>query len=148
MMLISRIHLKELQERFIIIPLTIYVLTPGRSQSTIEDAGVIHSIENMSDHEPIYDIIKVEHAIESDDADEPIGKPRPVWRNATEDQKLEYNDVLFRRLLRMEIPESVRLCSDVHCKDDNHKNDIDKYVEDILTNVSESGHETLPIVAP
>ena len=48
----------------------------------------------------------------------------------------------------MEIPESVRLCSDVHCKDENHKNDIDKYVEDILTNVSESGHETLPIVAP
>jgi hypothetical protein len=93
-------------------------------------------------HEPIYDIIKVEHGIESDDADEPIGKPRPVWRKATEDQKLEYNDVLFRRLLRMEIQESVRLCSDVHCKDENHKNDIDKYVEDILTNVSESGHET------
>ena len=125
-----------------------HILTLSRSQSTIEDAGVIHSIENMSDHEPIYAIIKVEHAIESDDADEPIGKPRPVWRNATEDQKLEYNDVLFRRLLRMEIPESVRLCSDVHCKDENHKKDIDKYVEDILTNVSESGHETLPIVAP
>ena len=100
----------------------------------------------MSDHEPIYAIIKVAHTSKSDDDDnEPVGKPKPVWRNATDDQKLEYNDILFRRLLQMEIPESVKVCNDVNCNDEKHKSDIDNYVEDILVNISESGHETLPV---
>ena len=31
------------------------------------------------------------------------------------------------RLLQMEIPDSVRVCNDVHCNEESHKRDIDNY---------------------
>ena len=113
-----------------------HILTLDRSVASIETAGVIHHIENMSDLEPIYAIIKVAHTSKGDDDDnEPVGKPKPVWRNATDDQKLEYNDILFRRLLQMEIPESVKVCNDVNCNDEKRNSDIDNYFGDILVNI-------------
>ena len=38
-----------------------HILTLTRSRSNVVDAGVIHRVENMSDHEPIYAVIEVEH---------------------------------------------------------------------------------------
>ena len=74
-----------------------HILTLDRSEASIETAGAIHHTDNMSDHEPIYAIIKVPRTSKSDDEDNKlVGKPKPVWRNATDDQKLQYNDILFR----------------------------------------------------
>ena len=61
-------------------------------------------------------------------SDEPVRPPKPVWNNATEDQKLEYNDVLFRKLVSMDIPASVTMCHDVNCYDEDHKKEIDAFV--------------------
>ena len=41
------------------------------------------------------------------------------------------------KLMTMEIPESVIHCTDLHCKNDNHKTDIDNYVQNFLYNISE-----------
>ena len=45
--------------------------------------------------------------------------------------------------MSLDIPEAVG-CRDVHCKDKNHRDDIDKYVKEILEAVNESGKESIP----
>jgi hypothetical protein len=37
----------------------------------------------MSDHEPIFAVIKVENVPKKEVSDEPVRPPKPVWNNAT-----------------------------------------------------------------
>ena len=45
----------------------------------------------------------------------------------------------------MYIPDGVVACRDVQCKDPAHRLEIDRYVVELLNNISESGHETIPV---
>ena len=108
-----------------------HILTLSKLSIDVVDAGVIHHIDNMSDHEPIYAVIKVDES-ESEDACEaqPIrATPKPNWEEASSDQKLEFNDVLFRKLSSMIIPAEVTECTDLHCKSESHKVKIDECIE-------------------
>ena len=62
--------------------------------------------------------------------------------------KLEFNDILFRKLFSMEIQTEVNSCRDIHCENEEHKKQIDSFITDILENVSDSGYETLPLSHP
>ena len=100
----------------------------------------------MSDHEPIYCVIKCENEVVV--KPENVGQkaaPKPKWKDASEDQKLEYNDVLFRKLSSIKIPDEVGTCNDIHCDNDDHIKKIYSFISDILENVTESGFETLPV---
>ena len=126
-----------------------HILTLTRSSDDVVDAGVLHLVDNMSDHEPIYAVIKVkQEPAEVDETPKVETKPKPKWKKASSDQKLEFNDVLFRKLSTMSIPVELTECSNVHCDDINHKNANDSYIEELLVNVNESGFETLPISKP
>ena len=126
-----------------------HILTLSRSSDEVVDAGVLHLVENMSDHEPIYVVIKVkQEPAEVDEIPRVEAKPKPIWKKASPDQKLEFNDILFRKLSSMNIPEELTKCSNVHCDDASHKKAIDSYIEELLANVNESGFETLPISKP
>jgi hypothetical protein len=111
-------------------------------------SGVLHLVDNMSDHEPIYAVIKVEEDNLGRSEEKTNVKnesiPKQNWKNASCDQKLEYNDVLFQKLLCMNIPDSAISCKDVKCNDPNHREEIDNYVTTLLNAVSESGKETIP----
>jgi exonuclease III len=98
-----------------------HILTLTGSSSNVVDAGVLHLVENMSDHEPIYTVIKVEHEAATDDEDPSVkAKPKPNWKDASSDQKLEYNDELFRKLSYMNVPVEITECTNVHCEDIEH----------------------------
>ena len=117
----------------------------GKSKEIVKEAGVLRSHENMSDHEPIFGKIEVNKVdFKLNDAEE-NQYYKFQWKRATSDQKLEYNDVIFRRLLNRKVPGSVENCTDVTCKDSNHIRYLDDYVQDILTDISDSGFDTIPI---
>ena len=101
----------------------------------------------MSDHEPIYVKFHTENEASEKDNDEPHENPspKPNWKAASDDQKLDYNDSLFRKLTNMYVPDCVINCKDVHCQNENHKAEIDIYVNSLMSNISESGHETIPV---
>ena len=127
-----------------------HILTLNRSDTNVVDAGVIHHVDNMSDHKPIYVVVKVE-GTRSECPNEPPPaqpNPKPKWKEASTDQKLEYNDVLFRKLSSMRIPTEVSECTDVHCQNVIHREKIDECIEELLKNVSDSGFETLPVSNP
>ena len=74
-----------------------HIATLGRSRGNITDAGVIHHFENLSDHEPIY--LTYRSNIQSKDKEKvKLSQPKskPCWRAASDDQKLEYDDIIFR----------------------------------------------------
>ena len=119
-----------------------------RSKSILLDAGVIHLVENQSDHEVIYAVVQGSQVAQSNTATNAAIHSRPCWRKATADQKLDYNDNLFRKLIYLETPTSVECCDDLKCGSEAHKADIDSYVEKVMNSISESGQETIPTVAP
>ena len=64
-----------------------HILTLNRSDTNVVDAGVIHHVDNMSDHEPIYVLVKVEGTRSvcpnEPPPDQPISKPK--WKEASAD---------------------------------------------------------------
>ena len=83
----------------------------------IQDSGVLHLVENMSDHEPIYSVIDIENLDTSKmTSNKATGGNKQQWKKASEDQKLEYSDILFRKLINLKLPDSLAHCDDVNCK--------------------------------
>lgn len=123
-----------------------HILTLTSAKQNIAAAGVLHLVENMSDHEPVYAIIEttLDNVDQLGKGSKNEFKAKPKWNNASSDQKLEYNDVLFQRLLSLNIPEEAVNCRDVKCSNPDHKNEVDEYVKEILEAVSESGKDTIP----
>ena len=69
-----------------------HFLVLERSENVVIDAGVLHNVENLSDHAPIYSVIdspNLEMERENEEAEH--GPPKFDWKNATEDQKLDFN---------------------------------------------------------
>ena len=114
------------------------------------DSGVIHSPENQSDHECVFAKVRLRGPSENTASfsSDNIAKSKQCWDKATVDQKLEYNDVLFRKLMELHLPDSLHSCTDVNCKNDRHKSSIDNYCKQLLECISESGHETIPQFVP
>ena len=129
-----------------------HILTWSRLHINVVDAGVIHHVDNMSDHEPIYAVINIKETESEDSSDGEVptmkANPKPKWKEASNDQKLEFNDILFRKLSALNIPVEVTECRNVHCKDVTHRNKIDSCIEEILKSVSDSGFETIPVSKP
>ena len=99
----------------------------------------------MSDHEVPYAKIKSTKVEISDSAENKSNKAKPSWKDASPDNKLEYEDVLFRKLLTMDVPDCLQLCSNQKCQDEQHIAAIDDYAKEILANISESASEAIPI---
>ena len=106
---------------------------------------MLHLVENMSDHEVFY--VKFEVTNEPTVIIEEIAStvPKLNWKAATEDQKLEYEDKLFRKLNTLHVPEAIINCKNVHCEDTNHRLELDSYVVELMSFISESGHDAIPV---
>ena len=113
----------------------------------ISDAGVIHSPDNASDHCPIFCVLRAqkENIFENENSQK---MSKPSWSKASEDEKEAFKHFLGNKLDQLEIPESLRCCRDVHCKDTDHLNIIDSYVTELLGLVEEEARENLPMINP
>jgi hypothetical protein len=113
------------------------------SEGDILDAGVLHLVQNMSDHEVNFVKIK------SDKIEVPCNRKekkavnaKRKWKSASEDNKLEYQDVLFRKL---EVPDCITSCKDAKCQNNDHIRNIDEYAINVLTSINESAKEAIPV---
>ena len=113
----------------------------------VMDAGVIHSADNSSDHCPIYCVIKVkqDQLVENNPV---AGAPKPSWKRACQEERETFKQALALKLENLQISESVKICRDVHCKDNDHILEIDSYVEKILNHVEQVALDSLPVVTP
>ena len=120
-----------------------------KASENVIDAGVLHNIENSSDHDPIYCIIKLKDycpgKIEDAGNNENItGVSKPSWKRASEKEKETYSKALKCKLDELEIPECIDSCKDVKCDNSDHRSDIDEYLENLFNMVTESASDSLP----
>ena len=108
------------------------------------DAGPIHSADNNSDHSPVYCVVKVKPDLVTENT-KSAGSAKPNWSRASQDQKEGFKVKLFELLDKLEVPESVKHCRDVHCSNSDHYNDVDTYITSILGLVEETALLTLPV---
>ena len=82
------------------------------------DAGVILHVDDKSDHEPVYCVVKIKDTIEvNDDAVGSVSsKPRPCWKSATPEQREHFKESLKVQLEDSQVPPYLSSCSNCSCK--------------------------------
>ena len=110
----------------------------------IEDAGAVHLGDNLSRHSPIMLKLQIpDKPIKEKLLDNRI-KKTPAWYKSSLEDKLYYSNILKDRLCSMNLPQALQ-CSDVTCKDPVHSMLRDNFVRDILNQMIEASHLSIPI---
>ena len=112
--------------------------------ASLSDAGVLHMVDNKSDHSPIYAVfesINVEQDVSKSDKK----TSKPSWRRASDKQKSDYSNKLEEKLSQINIPESISKCRDVKCQNEQHKEEADILMEKVLCTVQKVAEGCLPV---
>ena len=107
------------------------------------DAGVIHNIENSSDHCPIYCVINYDNLEESNSEGNPF-KQRPSWKRASSEEKSNYVNILSEKLKNLNVSDEILCCKNVKCVNEEHLNLIDSYVDNFFNIIEDTAKEALP----
>ena len=99
----------------------------------VDHAGVVHLVENTSDHEPIYCDIHIDCQREENVV---IG-PRTYTQKMDENDWLVFSEKLDLKLSNTVVPRCIQ-CTDVHCKDSGHIQEIDQYTKEVLGAIDSS----------
>ena len=114
--------------------------------SSVTDAGVLHLPGNMSDHSPIF--CTFDSSLFQELLTDPVKtSPRPSWKRASSEEKSSYMTSLKDRLSKLTIPDSVTSCTNVHCKQASHREDLDQYTLGVLEAVQQVAEDVLPVLA-
>ena len=117
------------------------------SEDKIVDAGVVHLPENTSDHCPVYCVIDV-GKVKIETSVPKISSPRPCWKKATSSQKDDFKSNLENDLRAIHIPDSLHSCKDVHCMKEEHNDDADNTIIQVLESVERNAYQNLPVPSP
>ena len=110
----------------------------------VVDAGVISLPENTSDHCPIFCKFRVPSQTTNISKNNVVPRRMiPSWRYAKDDEKDEYFDRLTSGLEQLEIPVQTIHCRDVHCKDENHRKNLDLLMSNALSLVEDAAKKYL-----
>ena len=113
----------------------------------VKDAGVIHHIDNKSDHEPIYCVIKMSDQIETktSQSENSLPNPKPSWNKSSPEQKEGFKASLQTSLEKLQIPQNASNCSDSSCKEAHHSEDTDNFVVETLQAVEKAAEICIPV---
>jgi hypothetical protein len=100
--------------------------------SKIKTAGVLHRLDNTSDHLPIYCDVKL--ACSGTFIKDEVKKKTVNTHAFEETDWLKFNQELDYRLTQLQVPECVA-CRNVNCKNSEHAKQIDKYTKNVLDTV-------------
>ena len=99
--------------------------------SSLASAGVLHLLENTSDHCPVYCVLDT-NGVSSQKPRIPPGNPKPSWKRAEPEETENCIHNLKVTLNNIETPTCAENCDDVHCQKDDHIESIDKYTEEVF----------------
>ena len=110
----------------------------------VEDAGILHLAENMSDHEPVF----CKFHLPTMEAPEKIAKNNkvklPSWKRADDADRASFFSDLSSRLNTINLPHMIR-CQNVKCKDAVHTEHIDNVMAQVLSALEAAAENNLPI---
>ena len=110
---------------------------------TIQSAGVIHHIENSSDHEPVYCVLS-SFDLSSTSIQVAAPKSHPSYKNASQEEKNLHELTLNRKLEAIMVPTQLSECKDLHCRREEHMEAVDWSTLQVMEAIQVAGEETLP----
>ena len=111
--------------------------------ASIKNANVIHRGDNISGHSPVFIKIETKY-LEKIVRPHRQFVPRQMWKKATDKEKYHYKRDLDSRLSHIPVSSSVLGCSDVTCKNLDHRIEIDKYIDNIILCLEKSSQAHIP----
>lgn len=120
-----------------------FLLSPVLFDECVDGIFAVHSVDNMSDHEPV--VLQLSLKIEVSQNREIAHVPRISWRKASPDQVVNYKNVLSSNLKSIYLPVKTLLCNDIHCSNPVHFDEINRYSISIYDACISAARETIPI---
>ena len=114
-----------------------------RLLSVIAGAGVLHLGDNLSRHSPI--MLKLDLGRLPVQRKTKTSSPsRPAWYKSEQSHRDEYTRSVHNKLSSLQVPDTLH-CSDPHCQTDQHTEERDSFVLDVMSRVIETSHECIPM---
>ena len=96
------------------------------ANDSVIDAGVLHLPDNLSDHSPVFCILNSDMVVKhSSQANPAKTNTHPSWKLASDSRNLGFYNELQSRLQRHDVTSCVTAYTNVHCKNEEHKHEID-----------------------
>ena len=115
------------------------------TNSAIVEADVLHLLENLSDHCPIFCKMSLEINNPVKENFNRTTKVKTCWKNATIEEKMNYSNDLEEQLKTIKIPSCIAECHDVHCSHPSHKLACDEFMLELLRCIEKSANAQLPL---
>ena len=110
--------------------------------NVVSDAGVLHLPLNLSDHSPIYCLLKID-SLSAHVRSQVIGDNKIHWNKASEDEKRNFVDHLENSMENLDQPNSF-MCDNVHCGDTKHRDECDDILMALVTSLEKAAITCLP----
>ena len=112
-------------------------------EDNVIDADSLYLLHNMSDHCPIYCLIRVD-SLRTRPQETSFARNRPSWKNASLEQRTCFQLKLKNALESLRIPDCCKSCLDVHCQDESHRLDCDDFLMTLIECVESIADVCLP----
>ena len=124
-----------------------HFLVTAELSTFITDAGVIHRGDNISGHSPIYLELSV-LCLPKKTFPEALKLPKQNWKEATQEDKIQYKVDLDTALRNLRQPASCLECSNIKCSSEDHREALDTYIVDILEAIETCTLRNIPYKNP
>ena len=102
-----------------------------RLSNAVSDAGAIHLPLNLSDHSPIYCLLKIK-SLSAQIKSKVITGDKFKWNKASEEEKCNFVDHLKNSSENFDQPDVCITCDDVHCTNDKHHGECDDFLNALV----------------
>ena len=110
--------------------------------NAVVDAGVLHLVDNFSDHCPVYCQIPIS-CFSLLPTKSVNYSPKPSWVKASEEDKSRFHANLDASLNNIQVEECLVKCTDVRCKEKAHHEACDKLLLGVLKQIDHQSKECL-----
>jgi hypothetical protein len=119
-----------------------FLLSGTLFSNCVDDASVIHSVDNTSDHDPI--LLKLKLDAKYIGLSKRVFTPRVSWVKASDSDLVNYRANLSCYLSQISIPVTTILCCNPTCQNCDHVNAVSKYADDISNACLAAGEVSIP----
>ena len=134
-------HISDVNEECTVSPIDHYFWNDTVTD-LVSECGILHLMENNSDHCPIYCKMVVDTVVKDVEDEFKRHGSKPSWKRASNEEKELFTSILTQDL------NNVRLldinCSNVHCRDLRHLDAADEYLNEIVNAIENACEIALP----
>ena len=111
-----------------------HIIWNNTLRENVSDAGVLHVVANTSDHSPIYCDLRKNIELDNEPPPDKDNKTGISTKTMDDSDWDTFMAQLDQDLTQISVPGCTD-CKDVHCKDEDHIQEIDTYTKDVLESV-------------